>query len=202
MVKTKISRFFKIRAATDLMNLPVIVTVNKFDEAATKEFKEGFHRAQELGQPIIPIVIDSYGGQVYSLLSMIDTLSTADVPVATIITGKAMSCGAVLFTCGTEGQRYMGPNATLMIHDVSSGVSGKVKDMKIDLKEAERLNEKIYEMMAKNCGKDPKYFNDIVQKMARTDWFLTPDEALKHNIANEIRIPKLMVKASVSIKLV
>lgn len=202
MVKTKISRFFKIRAASDLMHLPVVVTVNRFDEPAAKEFKENFARAQEHGQPIIPVVIDSYGGQVYSLLSMVDTMRSVDVPVATIITGKAMSCGAVLFTCGTEGHRYMGPNATLMIHDVSSGTFGKVKEMKVDVKEAERLNEKIYEMMAKNCGKDPKYFTDIVQKMARADWYLTPDEALKHNLANHLRIPKMVVKASVNMKLV
>lgn len=201
MLKTKISRFFKVRAASDLMHLPVIITVNRFDEASLKEFKDSFFKAQELGQPIIPIIIDSYGGQVYSLLGMLDIIKNSDVPVATIVTGKAMSCGAVLFTAGTEGHRYVGHNATIMIHDVSSGTFGKVKDMKVDVKEAERLNKKIYEIMAKNCGKDPNYFEDIVHKMGHVDWFLTPEEAVKHNLANHIRIPKVMVKASVTMKL-
>lgn len=202
MLKTKISRFFKVRAASDLIHLPVVITVNRFDEPALREFKDSMFKAQELRQPIIPVIIDSYGGQVYSLLGMLDLIKNSEVPVATIVSGKAMSCGAVLFSAGTEGHRYVGPNATIMIHDVSSGTYGKVKDMKVDVKEAERLNKKIYEMMAKNCGKDLNYFEDIVHKMGHTDWFLTPEEALKHNLANHIKIPKVMVKASVSMKLV
>jgi ATP-dependent Clp protease protease subunit len=202
MIKTKISKYFKNRNATDLIHMPYVITVNKFDEQSAKDFKEAFQKAVDVGQPIIPILIDSYGGAVYSLMSMVDTIRTSPVPVSTICLGKGMSCGAVLFTCGAEGRRYMAPHATLMIHDVSSFSFGKVKEMKQDVKEADRLNTLIYEMMETNCGLAKGYITDIVHGLGRADWYLTAEEAKKHKITNHVRIPQLEVKASVSVKLV
>lgn len=201
MIKTKISRLFRVRNPGDLIHMPVVVTVNKFDEQAAREFKDAMQKAYDSRQPIIPVLIDSYGGQVYSLLSMIDTIKSSDVPVATIISGKAMSCGAVLFTCGAEGHRYMGANATLMIHDVSSGTHGKVKEMKVDVNEAERLNKAIYKIMANNVGKGDSYFDEIVASKMRADWYLTPTEALTHNLANHIKVPSFNVSCTVKMTL-
>ena len=58
----------------ELLNNPVIVVVNKFDEDAADEFRNKVSIAQNTGQKIVPVVIDSYGGQVYSLMSMIATI--------------------------------------------------------------------------------------------------------------------------------
>ena len=88
-----------------LMNNPVVVRVNKFTEDAAKKFTQDMAAAHNSGQNIIPIVIDSYGGQVYALMSMISDIKCADLPVATIVEGKAMSCGAILFTFGEDGHR-------------------------------------------------------------------------------------------------
>ena len=81
----------------ELRKSPVIIRVNKFDEDAAKKFDEQISLAHNTGQKVIPVVIDSYGGQVYSLMSMISAIKHADLPIATIVEGKAMSCGAVLF---------------------------------------------------------------------------------------------------------
>ena len=133
-------------------DLPVVIRVRKFDEAAAKAFSDTMANALNTGQPIVPVIIDSYGGQVYSLMSMISDIKHSRIPVATIIQGKAMSCGAILFSFGTEGHRYMDPDATMMIHDVSSMGWGKVEEIKADAEEVERLNQKVYRMMAKNCA--------------------------------------------------
>ena len=114
----------------ELRHNPVIIRVNKFDEESAKEFASQVSLAHNTGQNVIPIVIDSYGGQVYSLMSMIAVIKNSELPVATIIEGKAMSCGAVLFTFGEEGMRFMDKDATLMIHDVSSAQWGKVEEIK------------------------------------------------------------------------
>ena len=111
-------------------DLPVVLRVRKFDEAAAKEFSSYVSKAQNTGQPVLPVIIDSYGGQVYSLMSMISDIKHSRIPVATIVQGKAMSCGAILFSFGAEGMRYMDPDATVMIHDVSSMDRGKVEEIK------------------------------------------------------------------------
>ena len=113
----------------ELHHNPVIVTVNKFDEDSAKEFRTKVAMAHNTGQKIIPVIIDSYGGQVYSLMSMISTIKNSELPIATIVEGKAMSCGAILLSFGTEGYRFVDKDATVMIHDVSSGQLGKVEEV-------------------------------------------------------------------------
>jgi len=173
---------------------PIIIRVNKFDEDSSKEFIEQMSRAQNTGQSVIPVVIDSYGGQVYSLMSMIGAIRSSKIPVATVIEGKAMSCGALLFSFGAEGMRFMDPDATLMIHDVSTGAIGKIEEVKADAKEAERLNKKVYEMMARNCGKPSDYFLKLVHERGHADWYLDAQDAKNHNLANELRLPTLTCK--------
>ena len=178
-------------------DLPIVIRVRKFDESAAKEFSAAVSKAQNTGQPILPVIIDSYGGQVYSLMSMISDIHASRIPVATIVQGKAMSCGALLFSFGKEGMRYMDPDATLMIHDVSSMSIGKVEDVKADAEETERLNQKVYKMMAKNCGHHENYFLDIIHEKSHADWFLEADECLKHNLANHLHVPTLKIEARV-----
>ena len=178
-------------------DLPIVIRVKKFDESAAKEFAENVSKAQSTGQPVLPVIVDSYGGQVYSLMSMISDIQHSRIPVATIVQGKAMSCGALLFSFGKEGMRYMDPDATLMIHDVSSMTIGKVEEVKADAEETERLNQKVYKMMAKNCGHHEDYFLDIIHEKGHADWFLESDECLKHNLANHLHVPELKIEATV-----
>lgn len=179
---------------------PVIIKVNEFTEASADEVATLVARAQNTGQDVLPVVIDSYGGQVYSLLSMVASLRTSKIPVATIVTGKAMSCGAILFSCGAEGMRFMDPDATVMIHDVSSGMYGKIEELEADVEEAKRLNKKIYKILARNCGKKDSYFQKIMDKKNHVDWFLEADECVKHNLANHVRVPEFRVNVKVEME--
>jgi len=183
---------------TKIVDMPLVIKVNKFDEDSAKIFNDEFNKAHSGSQPVIPIVIDSYGGQAYSLSYMIDICRSSKKPIATIILGKAMSCGAILATCGWNGYRFASPKAVILIHDVSSASFGKTEEIKSDANETSRLNDDVYKIMAENCGKPDRYFWDIVQSKGRADWYLTAEEAKYHNIVNEIRIPKLNVKLEAS----
>jgi ATP-dependent Clp protease protease subunit len=185
----------------ELRNDPVVITVNEFTEESASEFSTLVSAAQNTGQKIIPIVIDSFGGQAYSLLSMIATIKSSTIPVATIVKGKAMSCGALLASFGDEGLRFMDKDSVLMIHDVSSMAFGKVEELKADARESERLNKKLYTMMARNCGKPDDYFLNLIHDKGHADWFLEAEEAKEHNIVQQLRIPRLKGKVSVSFDL-
>ena len=110
-----------------------------------------------------------------------------------------MSCGAVLLSCGEQGLRFADPNATIMIHDVSSGGRGKIEELKADVAEADRLDEKIFTMMARNCGKKDDYFKKKVFNKKHADWFMSAEEAKKHGLVNQLRLPKLNIKIDVDI---
>ena len=185
----------------ELRRNPIIARVNKFDEDSAKQFQDEIAAAHNTGQKVIPIVIDSYGGQLYSLMAMISAIRYAELPVATIVEGKAMSCGAILFSFGEDGLRFMDPDATLMIHDVSSMEHGKVEEIKASAEEAERLNQKVYTMMARNCGKKDDYFLRLVHKKGHADWYLDAEAAKKHGLANQLRVPQISIDISVDINL-
>ena len=132
-------------------------------------------------------------------MSMISAIKNSEITVATIVEGKAMSCGAILFSFGEQGYRFIDENATIMIHDVSSMDMGKVEELKASAAEADRLNSIVYKMMAQNCGKRDDYFMKIVDKKKHADWFLDAEEAKKHGLANHLRVPKLNISVEVNI---
>ncbi len=179
---------------------PLVVRVNEFDEAAVDKFAKQMSAADDTGQPIIPVIIDSYGGDPYSLLAMGDIIKSSRAKVATIVQGKAMSCGALLLSYGSEGYRFVSPNATIMIHDAwqQDPDRKKAEDAKADAAETDRLNKLLFTTMAKNVGKPADYFLKIVMEKHRADWYLNADDAFKHNMANHIGIPRLVKTVTVT----
>ena len=92
-----IGHAIKVRDTAALLeHPPVVIRVTKFDEEGNKLFSEEMSKAHMSGQEVIPVQVDSPGGQVYSLLGMLETMRSSKRPVATICTSKAMSCGAIL----------------------------------------------------------------------------------------------------------
>lgn len=174
----------------------------RFSEQSVSQFCtqliEVEHQAIDAEQTIIPISIDSYGGDVYALFNMIDTIDDLKTrfKVATIIEGKACSAGAAMFTCGTEGHRYIGRHATFMVHNASGGGHGAPQDVKIMAKEMERLNDKLFDIMAANCGKHKDFFRNLIHDNKHADLYLGAEECLEHNIANVIGLPKFRVNVS------
>jgi len=165
------------------------ILVNEFTEYGVRNFKLDFDEIKHSNLPIIPLIIDSYGGEIYSLLAMLDILSGADRPIATIGLGKAMSCGSILLACGTRGFRFIGPHSTVMIHDAATFSFGKIEDLKSEVGEADRLNSKIFSILDTQCAKKPGYFKKILTEKKHTNWYLDPNEALKHGIVDHIGLP-------------
>jgi len=183
----------------DLFNHPVTLYVNSFNEEAVVKFKKDMELAQNTGQEVIPIVIDSYGGHVYSLLAMIDIIEQCPRTVATIGLGKMMSCGSVLLSCGEEGYRFAPSNSTVMIHDVSSWTAGKNEEIQSSAAQTDKLNKKIFEIMAVNCGHEKSYFLNKLFQKHHAEWYLSAKEAKKENIIQHIKIPSFNIEVNLNI---
>ena len=61
-------------------DLPIVIRVRKFDEAQQKNFPQPSPKLKTQDNPYLPIIIDSYGGQVYSLMSMISDIHASRIP--------------------------------------------------------------------------------------------------------------------------
>lgn len=195
----KIDKRLYVDKLDDLIDPPKIIRVNEFNEKDLEDFERDMDQAHMTGQPVIPIVIDSYGGSAYGVKGMIAAIESARVPVATVLTAKAMSAGAILFCFGTEGYRFMHPHATMMIHDVGASTGGKVEEIKADARHFEELNDTIYKRVSVQIGKEPNYIHDLIAQQKHVDWFLTAKECKKHNIANHLRVPSFEVEINLNI---
>ena len=183
----------KVKKLEDLIEEPKIIRVVEFDDEGVAEFEKQIAEAHQTGQDVIPVVIDSFGGSVYALLAMMAAIDNSTLPVATIVSGKAMSCGAMLFCYGTEGYRFMDKHAVLMVHEASSMTCGKVEDIKVDVAHLDQVNRKLYKRVALHLGHPENYLLDLLKNRNNTDWFLTARDARKHKMANHLRIPQLKV---------
>jgi ATP-dependent Clp protease, protease subunit len=197
----KIDQRLWVEKPDDVMDEPRIVRVNSFNEEDLEDFEKDMEAAHLTGQPVIPVVIDSYGGSAYGVLGMIATIEAARVPVATILTTKAMSAGAILFMFGTEGYRYMHAEAGMMIHDIGSWVGGKVEEIKADAKNLDLMNRAVYKRASKAIGKEPDYLSNLIKNQHNhVDWFLTAKDAKSHNIVNHLKVPSFEIEISLNIK--
>ena len=180
------------------IEVPLIRLTKAFDTEMSDHFNEEFNKALTLNPKVIPVVIDSYGGEVYTLLELISLFQSSPVPIATICNGKAMSCGAMLFMFGHENLRFMSEHATIMIHEVSSFNFGKVEEIKSDANETDRLNNLIFKLAAKHVGKKEDFFLEMLHKHNHADIFMTARTAKKHNICNHIGVPQLVTSVKLS----
>src|SRR5215207_3424655 len=121
------------------------------------------------------LYINSPGGSVYDALAIYDTMQYVKNDIQTVGIGVQASAAAFLLSSGTKGKRSLLPNATVMIHQPSSGTRGKVTDQEIDLRESLRIKRLLEEIMAKNTGQKPEKIHDDMER----DRWLTSEEAKK-----------------------
>lgn len=169
------------------------ILVNEFKESSVLDFYKNIRKLEaDSSVRVIPILIDSYGGQVYSLLAMLDIMSTITKPIATIALGKAMSCGAILLSAGTKGFRFIGPNSYVMIHEVSSFDYGKTEDMKNSVEHTKTLNSKVLQLLAKNSNKTATYIQQQLKKRSNVDWYLDANETKKLGLVDHVSLPHIV----------
>jgi ATP-dependent Clp protease protease subunit len=85
------------------------------------------------------LYINSPGGEIYSGLSIYDTINMIKSPVYTVVMGLAASMAFVLATSGEKGHRYSLPNSRLMLHQPLGGAIGQATDIDIENKEIQLL---------------------------------------------------------------
>jgi ATP-dependent Clp protease protease subunit len=128
------------------------------------------------------LYINSPGGSVYDAFAIYDTMNYLKSDIQTVGIGVQASAAAFLLSSGTRGKRFLLPNATIMVHQPSSGTRGKVTDQEIDLRESLRVKKLLEEILAKNTGQKLEKIHDDMER----DRWMTADEAVSYGIADEI----------------
>lgn len=176
------------------------IWVTDFDQSATLRFFESFTELEKNPTiKIIPVFINSYGGEVYSLLAMRDLIKTSSKPVATIAVGMAMSCGASLLAAGTKGLRFAAHSTDIMVHQVSAMAAGKTSDVIEGAMAIARLNDQWLNLFAKDTGRPIDKLKKAITDRHNTDWIMSPEEAKHWGIIDQIGLPRLMTHQAESL---
>jgi ATP-dependent Clp protease, protease subunit len=130
----------------------------------------------------INLYINSPGGSVTAGLAIYDTMQYVRPPVSTICMGQAASMGALLLCAGAKGKRYSLPHARVMIHQVSSGVSGQATDIEIHAKEILLLKDRLNHILHRHTGQPLERVSQDTER----DYFMGPAEAKEYGLIDEI----------------
>jgi len=137
------------------------------------------HRADKTAP--INLMINSPGGDIYEMFGIIDYLESLDVKVNTICRGRAFSAAAIILTCGT-GTRMMSKRSTVMFHQSSSFLGGKMSDITAYLDNVKSLEKIIYSMLAEKTEKDAEWWKN---KM-RSDTFFSAEELIAIGVIDQV----------------
>ena len=139
--------------------------------------------AVKLGMEVPPplhLRINSYGGSVFAAFGSIDYIMKSKTPVYTYIDGCAASAGTIMSVCGEK--RFMGENAYMLIHQLSSGMWGKYQELQDDMKNSDNLMKRIKEIYDAKT-KIPKTKMDDLLKH---DLWWDAKTCLKYGLVDEI----------------
>lgn len=130
----------------------------------------------------IQMYINSPGGSVDDGLAIYDVMEHISCDVATTCIGSCSSMGAILLASGTKGKRSALKNSRIMIHQVSAGARGTLKDMKIHTKQAEIAMENLMNILSEKTGKTLEQLYVDCDR----DYYMSAEEALEYGLIDEI----------------
>ena len=156
-----------------------ILEINDHDQYLSKIYS--VHNVEYNPDPI-KIFIDSYGGQVYQCFGLLGIMNKSKVPIHTIVTGCAMSCGFLISISGHK--RFGYDSATYLYHQVSNGTIGKAKDLEENVIEVKRLQKMIEKLTIKQTKITSSKLKEVYN--TKFDWYMNSNEALKLGVIDEI----------------
>ena len=129
----------------------------------------------------INLILNSPGGDIHEMLGLIDYIDTLQVKVNIICRGKALSAAAIILVCAT-GQRMVSKNSTIMFHQASSFVNGKLSDITATIEYVKKIETDLYTLLAEKTKKEAHWW----EAHMKSDLFLTANEALNLGVIDTI----------------
>lgn len=130
----------------------------------------------------IPIYlhINSFGGSLYDAYAAVDTIKNLRIPVYSVIEGCAASAGTIISVVCEK--RFIGENAHMLIHQLNSGMWGKMSEIKDEYK---HLNE-LMNQLKKLYGQYTNIPEKELTRLLKHDIWLTPESCIKYGLVDAV----------------
>ncbi|MBC8000337.1 MAG: ATP-dependent Clp protease proteolytic subunit [Leptolyngbya sp.] len=130
------------------------------------------------------LIINTPGGLVKEGLALFDYLTIlrlAGHRITTVALGRAASMGSVLLQAGDR--RLIGPNAFVLLHEVSSGTAGKQSENEESVAFTARLQDKLIAILSSRSKLTVK---QLKARWKKTDLWLDAEESVRDGFADSI----------------
>ena len=111
--------------------------------------------------PSIYLHINSIGGDLLSSFGTVDTILDSRVPIISIIEGCCASAASIIaMVCK---KRYMTNHSFILIHQLSTSVSGKYQELKEDFENDTKFMEELCKLYKKHTKMTEKKIKQVLQ---------------------------------------
>lgn len=152
-----------------------ILSINEIDRKGLDKFRT---------YPLEPIRlhVQSFGGSIYDMWSLIDVIESSNTPIITYCNGYCMSAAALIFLAGHF--RCMYKHSRIMFHQLSSMTFGKMNDLVIHQSESEQLHKLMIKFIKKHTKLKKGFFKRY--DGGKEDIFMDAKECLKYGVCDQI----------------
>lgn len=126
--------------------------------------------------------ITTYGGCIHAAFSVVDCINSLKVPVYTVVDGFVASAGTLISLAGKK--RYIRKNAYMLIHELRSGVWGKMSSINEEYANLTKMMEHIIDYYT---DKTP-FKRKRIEKILMKDIIWNANECIEKGLIDEIMI--------------
>lgn len=156
-----------------------------FSTASVEYAIRAMHRmAKDAPGKPIELHMSSYGGDTYAMLRLHDEILACPCQIKFFGGGAIMSSATFIMAACDE--RYLYPNATVMVHELSTSSDGRHTDIQVNATEDRRLMKILYRIYEENSRMPAEFWEDVCQR----DLHMSASEAVSLGLADKILEPK------------
>lgn len=170
----------KVEESTVKPIITGIREINAYDDQQERS-TVGFVR-----QPIV-IIVNTYGGSAHDGLGLVGAMDDSETPIHTIVYGKAMSAGLLIFSAGHK--RFATEMARLMYHQSIMNAGGSLEDIQHSLNEGRALMEFYDEYIVFNSKITQLKLDQV--KESNKNWYFSGKTALELGLVDELLTRKI-----------
>ena len=170
--RDEINRVFWIDSNIDdntLDLVKMIINCNKADKGKSIEDRVP-----------IKVMINSGGGDVQVMLTIIKSIKISKTPVYTVVFSSAMSAAAEILAAGHK--RYALPGTCVMVHSGSCSYGGTMEQAESCKKYVDALTKRATEEFCANTKISAK----TLKKKGASDWYMDENEALELGVVDAV----------------
>lgn len=129
----------------------------------------------------LSVRVDSFGGDVYAGISILNALRRYPDVVTVYVDGMAASAASFIAVGGAD-RLIMSPNSSLLIHGAWSQGMGNSEEMAQLAADLNQITDNLATIYAEKTGQEPKYWRELMKK----DTTFTAEQAVEAGLADAV----------------